>query len=438
MYKHYQGSTRKARDFTGPKHYTVPLQAGEYLIEVFRSKWTQYLTIIIQDPPAASITELPHGAPLQSRPSLQTTARSPSVDPLCQTIDDPDKSDEEFGDDEYAPLMRDGIGLDIGQDDEDEEGGVIEGANTTRTGSTRRPLPEWLMSLFNHKLAESERRENGLPPLYYHHQSFWFPRVSTFFLLKHTTCTPAEFFNPQFFLWYPISLCKQSGIPCPNCKTPLQRHGPIHRPRRCIGMESPFWIIGYRYRCSQCRHPHSQKNTVTFCSWDSRILSVLPRALALEFPAILSHRSGLSKETFGVMRTCFQNGMGPKQFSDALLVQHLRRYDMLHLQYLHSVIVQNTVITRLFDRTFKAFPPFDDTSINGYNGFIPSAQWLRDTYDQFVESHQHELNQHTALLTANICAIDHSHKVSHYLFCIPEEKLIFFLIFSRLQNILQE
>lgn len=117
------------------------------------------------------------------------------------------------------------------------------------------------------------------------------------------------------------------------------------------------------------------------------------------------------------MRSCFQNGMGPKQFSDALLVQHLRRYDTLHLQYLHSVVAQKTAITRLFNHPFEPFPPFDNASSTGYHGFTPSAQWLRDTYDQFVESHQHELNQHMALLTANICAIDHSHKVSCYFLC---------------------
>lgn len=244
----------------------------------------------LQDLPSsatAPIIEPQSHPPPYSRPPLQTTVCPQPTDSLHQIIDDPDRLGEEFGEDGYALLMRDGIGLDAGQDDDDDEDG--EGGDTNRAGSTRRPLPGWLMSLFHERLAESEQRKNGLPPLYYRHQSFWFPHVSTFFLLKRTTCTPAELFNPRFFLWDPMSLCQPSGIPCPNCKTPLHRHGPIRRPRRCIGMDSPFWIIGYRYRCSQCRHPRSQKNTVTFCSWDSRILSVLPRALALEFPAILSH-----------------------------------------------------------------------------------------------------------------------------------------------------
>lgn len=153
------------------------------------------------------------------------------------------------------------------------------------------------------------------------------------------------------------------------------------------------------------------ENTVTFRSWDKRILAVLPRALALEFPAVLSHRSGLSKGAFGIMRSCFQSGMGPKQFSDALHMQHLRCHDILHLQYLHSLTTQN-ITTCLSQWSFEVFLPFNDVSPkHGFNGFVPSAQWLRDIYNHFIESHQQELNQHMALLSAEVCAIDHSHKV---------------------------
>jgi len=35
-------------------------------------------------------------------------------------------------------------------------------------------------------------------------------------------------------------------------------------------------------------------------------------------------------------------------------------------------------------------------------------------YDRFMEDHRHEFNQHTAMLSAEICAIDHSHKVCSY------------------------
>lgn len=35
------------------------------------------------------------------------------------------------------------------------------------------------------------------------------------------------------------------------------------------------------------------------------------------------------------MRSCYQNGVGSKQFSDVLRVQHVLKYDKTRLQYLH-------------------------------------------------------------------------------------------------------
>jgi hypothetical protein len=103
--------------------------------------------------------------------------------------------------------------------------------------------------------------------------------------------------------------------------------------------------------------------------------------------------------------------MGAKQFSNALLIQHLQKYDQLHLLYLQTIAQRP--LGALLDKTkrFKAFRSFDDRSEDGYHGFVPSSQWLRDVYDAFIEGHAHELNQHTAMLSAIICAIDHSFKV---------------------------
>ena len=155
----------------------------------------------------------------------------------------------------------------------------------------------------------------------------------------------------------------------------------------------------------------SKKVTITFNSWDTRILSQLPPQLVAEFPARLSKRSGISLSVFNLMRSTFQNGMGAKQFSDALCVQHLQHYDMLHLQYLQALAVGSHMKSWLH-QTYPPFPKFEDTSDDGYHGFVPSAQWLRDIYDEFIEEHQNDLVQHTAMRSAEICSIDHSFKVS--------------------------
>ncbi|KAJ7106159.1 hypothetical protein C8R44DRAFT_745247 [Mycena epipterygia] len=60
----------------------------------------------------------------------------------------------------------------------------------------------------------------------------------------------------------------------------------------------------------KCTNPTSGKTTVTFNSWDSRILAKLPPAMAAEFPARLSHHSTISHTTFGYM--LFPKWNGPK------------------------------------------------------------------------------------------------------------------------------
>jgi hypothetical protein len=95
--------------------------------------------------------------------------------------------------------------------------------------------------------------------------------------------------------------------------------------------------------------------TVTFRSWDQRILAVLPPALAAEFPAQLSHRSAISTSLFSWMRSSFNYGMGSKQFADALRMQHILRYDMMELQYLNHL--SSFALNGWLGQKFAAFPP---------------------------------------------------------------------------------
>jgi len=316
-----------------------------------------------------------------------------------------------------AEPEEEGDGTGIGEEDEEEGEGDEEDDehesededDTNTPQRPRRPQAAWLTRAFKAIVSECEKRTySGLPPLYAIYRTFWTSQMSNHFLLSHTDITPTDLFHPQFFVWDPQCLYKD--LCCPRCHTTLYRHGVISRPRRCVGIDVPFWIIGYRYRCPQCKHTKTGKATVTWRSWDRRILDALPPALATEFPALLTHRSGISKAVFSWMRSCIQNGMGVKQVSDSLRVQHLLRYDKLHLQYLDSLVARRG-LALWQGRKFKSFLPFDDTSAEGYHGYVPSAQLLRNIYDHFIEEHRADITQHMAMLTADIIAIDHSHKV---------------------------
>jgi hypothetical protein len=134
--------------------------------------------------------------------------------------------------------------------------------------------------------------------------------------------------------------------------------------------------------------------------------------LAAEFPAQLSHQSGISTSLFSWMRSSFNYGMGSKQFTDVLHMQHILRYDLLELQYLNHILT--FALDGWLGQRFAAFPPFDDISSRGPHLYTPCAALCRNFYDNFIDEHCAEINQHTAMLTAIICAIDHSHKVSFF------------------------
>ena len=257
-----------------------------------------------------------------------------------------------------------------GEEDDEPEGGEDHDGSAPRP---RRLMPIWLHKAFDTCVAEAGRQnQESVPLLYADHQTFWFHKKSNYFLLSKTS--PELLNNPRFFLWDPKALC--NDIPCPNCHHPLQRHGHISTPRRIVDMNSQFWILGYCMLCLNCIHPKSGKRTVTFRSWDPRILAVLTPDLTTEFPALLSHQSGISKPLFSFLRSCFQNGMGSKQFSDALRVQHLLQHDEQHLQYLQHLAAQ--ALDGYVGKKYDDFLPFDDMSNHGPHGYVPSSQWLRD------------------------------------------------------------
>lgn len=237
--------------------------------------------------------DLPQGEDLLLPPADLQYLVIPEEDPYCVINDkDSDEGSDNNDEDEDSQLLEDVIG------DEDEDEDEDEVAPKSKFSSPW-PLPIWLKTAFELRVEElSHRGSDGLPPLYRDHQTFWFPRPATYFLLQNSSPSPQHLYQYDLFLWDPMSLLPH-GIPCPNsgCRARLWRLGPIPRPRRVVDINGTFWIIGYRYRCSKCSKP----NNVTFHSWDPRILSVLPRHLTAEFPARQSFCSGISVDALMLM-----------------------------------------------------------------------------------------------------------------------------------------
>ncbi|KAJ7494155.1 hypothetical protein FB451DRAFT_1551319 [Mycena latifolia] len=318
-----------------------------------------------------------HGRCLVSDTSAEDTA-PPSVSlssHMPGLITDPDTDNEH---DPRALVHDDGLGEEEDEPDSDEGKSVF---------------PDWLKKQFADIRTElaQDLSSTSSRSRHYSAGTFWIRPKAPWFLLNHANLTPSSMFAAEFFLWDPLIILDTSfNLRCPNAEY------------------SSFWLIGYNYGC---------RKTAGGCglrlrSWDKRVLDQLPPELAAEFPAHLTWRSGLSTRAFGVVRSCFQHGMGSAEVSDLFRMQHLRRYDELRLQYLRTKYKQMLLGTQ----EYQPFPAFQDRSAGGYHGFTPSGQWLRDVYDSFIESKRDVLNQHTAMLSARICAIDHSHKLAKHVF----------------------
>jgi hypothetical protein len=271
-------------------------------------------------------------------------------------------------------------------------------------------MPAWLKDVFNKHINDCrERDQSGLPHLY-QQGLFWFPQHSHAFILRDPNLRPEQLLEPRFFLWDPISLV--DSIKC-ICGTSLGRMGQPSTARAMVGLDGISWIIAYRYRCKKCKVPTKSGDSKarTFCSSSSHVLSQLPKHLASEFPAVLTQRRAVSKELLHFIRSCFGSGMGAKQFADALRVQICRRFDETQLRYTQFLIPRLKQPPAHGHYDPGPFPEFSDPLIKAFHAYSPSSQLLQDLYDDFVEFHEPEMDQHMATISLEIGACDHSHKV---------------------------
>ena len=300
-------------------------------------------------------------------------------------------------------------------DDEDAEADpVMNDLNddSEPTSGQRKSLPEWLTELVAEKLEFLKQTDSqGCPTLYSKLGTFWLLHKSGWFnMLSSKKLKPELLYNPWFFYWDPLYLVE---ILCPHCKAKLKKHGTAYnRPRECFDVNGSFWIIGARYRCPDCINPKSGKKSKTFMSWNSEILKSLPKALAAEFPCELTHRSGMSKSTSALHRGLVSTGLGNKQISDLFQMKAKLKHTQLQIQY-HEMVHSLRDKLPWNNAPFPAFSSFEDP--DGFSGHIPGSQWFRDRFDCYIERHISSINQFTAMLSAHICAIDHSHKITKHI-----------------------
>ncbi|KAG2217124.1 hypothetical protein INT45_009341 [Circinella minor] len=144
--------------------------------------------------------------------------------------------------------------------------------------------------------------------------------------------------RPRIFVWLVHLLVDILYCPSETCHLKkLQSHGWATAPcaRRILDLHSDFYLMSYRYKCTHCKR--------TFFGHDQAIRDSLPTALAEEFPAVLSHRSGISRSTLELMQSCSTSAIGP--FTRILKEHHALRSARLKLQYLAAKKESETTLS---------------------------------------------------------------------------------------------
>ncbi|EDR15529.1 uncharacterized protein LACBIDRAFT_321428 [Laccaria bicolor S238N-H82] len=377
-------SITQVQSVDGPVHMEPGINVHQPLAPIFLSQAV-----------AAVPDQVPVSLPSDQNPISEPTYHEevetfvlPAHDPLQQLDDSP-------GEDDLDNFL--GLGNSNGING---DAASAEGDFTEDDGETSGQLPSLVLDAFWKKieylkgLTEGQGR-SAKHLVYEKLQSFWLPHFDSFFYLRQKALSPEQLLIPRFFYWDPLLLVDR--IPCPvihtsgtstiACSGILVRHGYCQMPCHIIDLENSYYLIS-------CKPVH------TFSSCNPLVIAKLPRPLAAQFPAYLSKRSGLSKQVFAIMRCCFQNSLGAKQFADSLNVLHHRFHDMLEVQYLQTVLERDSGL-------YKPFLSFESSP-----SAAPSGQYCQDIYDREIGAHEKEFDQHTAQLSSRGMGIDHSHKIT--------------------------
>ncbi|KAG2191934.1 hypothetical protein INT47_012017 [Mucor saturninus] len=243
---------------------------------------------------------------------------------------------------------------------------------------------------------------------------FWTQTRNPSFVLAKAA-DPSELYHPRTFIWLPDHL--HDNLVCPSCKSGIESKGfdKKTKARRIIDLKDCFYIMTRRYRCKNATKQHF------FNGFDSRIIRQLPLRVQADFPALLTHKSGISKDLAKLMRPLFQNSVGPVTLSKILRELHAEHHATVELQYydaacsekkspsIDSLLTKNNVEQKLLPE----FSAFSNKEL--YNGFVPSPGYLSYVYSSIIEQIRPQLDWHMMSLDGNILKGDHSFKVTGHM-----------------------
>ena len=280
-------------------------------------------------------------------------------------------------------------------------------------------MPEWLYKYFGDVIQPLILTKDGSklakPATFdtktYVAASFWVQTPEPVFLLSRHHFDPSILYRPRVFLWLPHFFV--DTLRCPSCRKVLEKNGAL-APRRIVDIDHSFYIVSWAYYCRNGCKSH-------FHGWSQSLLNSLPAWLHLSFPAVLSRKSGLSRNVISQLRVGNQHKMGPTGVRSLLLEMHTMRFNILQVQYMEALFEQvrgqQTADVDVLEQNMHMYlvhqvSSFGDFGDNQkYAGFVPDATYLAMMMNKAIELEESDADQHTSCLAPDHLSLDDSHKV---------------------------
>ncbi|KAJ3095457.1 hypothetical protein HDU97_006913, partial [Phlyctochytrium planicorne] len=219
---------------------------------------------------------------------------------------------------------------------------------------------------------------------------------------------PEYYYYPKCFVWAPHISFPEVKLSCPKCMqfSKPKNHGWTDFPRRVYGLDSSYYIYAFKYQCN-CGH--------IFRSTSKEVIRRLPEHISLQFPALLTKRSGVDLDLLFKVRSGIGKGVNPNVAFDMTRQAYTRRHSILELQYLRmaeycrdEIRVQSRVCVSTKTVKVPMFSDFRDH--NGFRGQYPSANFLSKLFVQEINNMRGYLDFEVQRRDGVVLAVDHYFK----------------------------
>jgi hypothetical protein len=193
------------------------------------------------------------------------------------------------------------------------------------------------------------------------------------------------FQEPSYYrdvkVWLPEQQWGPESKPCCIfCKSAQHVH-PKDWPypgRRICHLTEHYYVMTRRYYCTACDESQQRRPKKSWYAYDPECLPLYPHGHGDEFPAFLTHRSGVDNLIIDMMRPLYDKGIRPHNMSDLLLEMHSKKYHQRYIRrerLLAKGVAPGSLDTFLgLGADTSMYSTFADKT--KYAGLVPTGEYL--------------------------------------------------------------